>query len=242
MKVLMKIALVGAVLITTSTFAQDEAADDLGWSGKGELGYVSTSGNTDSDALNFALEILKNTENWRYRFGGAALITSKNGDKDNERYSAELQADRKLNEKSYIFAIYRYDADKFGAYDPQQSFTAGYGRELMKSDTHELKIEIGAGYKKSEERVTGFSSNEFIGRLLLEDTWQIVESTGWNNRLLIESGSDNTFTLFNTGLTVAMTDKLAVRLGWEYRHNSDIPPGTTDKTDTTTSANLVVNF
>jgi putative salt-induced outer membrane protein len=242
MKNFTKITLLGMVLLAGSAMAQDEEAEDRSWHGKGELGYVDTSGNTDSTAFNFALEILKNTENWRYRFGGTALVTSKDGDKDNERYSAELQADRKLNEKSYIFATYRYDADKFGAYDPQQSITAGYGRELMKSDTHALKIEIGAGYKDSEERVTGISSSEFIGRLLLEDSWQVFETTAWNNRLLIESGSDNTFTLFNTGVTVAMTDTFALKVGWEYRHNSDIPPGTTDKTDTTTSANLVVNF
>ena len=230
------------LLLTANVFAQDEEEIDYGWNGKGELGYVDTSGNTDSTALNLALEVLKNTEFWRFRAGATALITSKDGDKDNERYSAELQGDRKLSEKSYLFGVYRYDADKFGAYDPQQSITFGYGRELMKSDTHLLKGEVGVGYKKSKERVSGESSSEAIARLLLEDNWQIVESTAWNNRLLIEYGSDNTFTLFNTDVVVAMTDRFALKVGWEYRHNSDIPPGTLDKTDTTTSANLVYNF
>ncbi|MBT8076823.1 MAG: DUF481 domain-containing protein, partial [Gammaproteobacteria bacterium] len=170
----------GALLLTANVFAQDEEEIDYGWNGKGELGYVDTSGNTDSTALNLALEVLKNTEFWRFRAGATALITSKDGDKDNERYSAELQGDRKLNEKSYLFGVYRYDADKFGAYDPQQSITFGYGRELMKSDTHLLKGEIGVGYKKSEERISGESSSEAIARLLLEDNWQIVESTAWN--------------------------------------------------------------
>ncbi len=237
-----KITLLGLILLANSVFAQDEEAVDYGWNGKGELGYVDTSGNTDSTALNLGLEILKNTEHWRYRFGATALMTSKNGDKDNERYSAELQGDRKLSKKSYLFAVYRYDADKFGAYDPQQSVTVGYGRELMNSDTHHLKGEIGAGYKKSKERVSGLSDNEAIIRLLLEDSWQVFATTAWNNRLLVESGSDNTFTLFNTAVIVSMTERFALKVGWEYRHNSDIPPGTVDKTDTTTSANLVYNF
>ncbi len=237
-----KITLLGLILLANSAFAQDEEAVDYGWNGKGELGYVDTSGNTDSTALNLGLEILKNTEHWRYRFGATALMTSKNGDKDNERYSAELQGDRKLSKKSYLFAVYRYDADKFGAYDPQQSVTVGYGRELMNSDTHHLKGEIGAGYKKSKERVSGLSDNEAIIRLLLEDSWQVFSTTAWNNRLLVETGSDNTFTLFNTNVIVSMTERFALKVGWEYRHNSDIPPGTVDKTDTTTSANLVYNF
>lgn len=241
---LLKATLAGSVfLFTANVFAQDEEeAVDYGWNSTGELGYVSTSGNTDSTAFNVALEVLKNTENWRYRIAGTALITSKDGDKDNERYSAELQGDRKLDEKSYLFGVYRYDADKFGAYDPQQSFTVGYGRELMKSDNHLLKGEVGVGYKKSKARVSGNTDSEAIARLMLEDAWQIVASTAWNNRLLVEYGSDNTFTLFNTGLVVSMTERLALKLGWEYRHNSTIPAGTAEKTDTTTSANVVVNF
>lgn len=231
-----------ALLLTANVFAQDEEEIDYSWNGKGELGFVDTSGNTDTTALNLALEVLKNTEHWRFRAGATALMTKKNGDKDNERYAAELQGDRKLSEKSYLFGVYRYDADKFGAYDPQQSITFGYGRELMRSDRHWLKGEVGVGYKNSKERISRESSSEAIFRLLLENSWQIVETTAWDNRLLVETGSDNTFTLFNTGLSVAMTEAFALKLGWEYRHNSDIPPGTLKKTDTTTSANLVYNF
>ena len=38
-----------------------------------------------------------------------------------------------------------------------------------------------------------------------------------------------------------MNDKFALKFGFEYRNNSDVPPGV-DKTDTITSANLVYNF
>jgi putative salt-induced outer membrane protein len=59
---------------------------------------------------------------------------------------------------------------------------------------------------------------------------------------LIESGSSNTFTQFNTGLAVSMTDAFAVKLGFEARNNTNIPPGDTEHTDTITSANLVYDF
>jgi putative salt-induced outer membrane protein len=216
--------------------------DELGWSGTGELGLVSTTGNTESEALNFNLEFIKTTDTWRHRFGASALITSENGIEDNERYQMEVQSDRKLTDVSYIFGVLRSDADKFGAYDPQTTLTAGYGREFMQSETHTLKGEFGAGYRNLEERITGISSSEAIIRLVADDWWQITDSTQWTNRLLIESGSDNTFTQFNTGLNVAMSDKFAVKIGYELRNNNKIPPGNTDKTDTTTTVNLVYNF
>ncbi len=213
-----------------------------GWTGKGEFGLVKTTGNTDSEAVNLKLEFVKQSELWRHRFFGAALTTSEDGDKDTERYQVEIQSDRKLTDRSYLFGAFRWDADKFGAYDPQLTLTAGYGRELMKSERHLLKAEIGAGYRDLEERISGASSSEAIIRFLVDDTWKITDNTEWVNRLLVESGSDNTFSQFNTGLAVAMNDKFAIKVGFEARHNSEVPPGDTDKTDTTTTVNLVYNF
>lgn len=234
----------GLVLLATSVYAQDDAEEEtpLGWSGVGELGYVKTSGNTDSSALNLKLEFIRTTEHWRYRFAGTALTTSEDGTKENERYTAEAQADRKLNNKSYVFGVYRYDADKFGSYDPSQSVTVGYGRELMNSEKHILKAEIGAGYRSQKETVSGEKVDDAIIRILLDDSWQVFSTTAWTNRLLIETGSDNTFTQWNTGLAVSMNARFALKFGFELRNNSTVPAGDSKKTDTVTSANLVYKF
>ncbi|NOR20087.1 MAG: DUF481 domain-containing protein [Xanthomonadales bacterium] len=235
----------GLFLSVANAFAQDEEEEKvLGWSGTGEFGFVNTTGNTETVALNGKLNFVLTRERWRHRFSGTALKTSEDGSTDNERYTLEMQSDRKLNEKSWLFGAFRWDADKFGSYDPQMSFSVGYGRQLMKSDTHELKGEIGVGYRKLEERVSGRSSTEAIGRFLLDDSWQVFSTSLWTNRLLVEAGSSNTFTQFNSGLAISMTDRFAVKLGYEIRHNTDVPRTIADSesTDTITSVNLVYNF
>ena len=244
MRYLLKFILASSlVLSAASVFAQDEEEERvLGWTGTGEFGFVSTTGNTESEALNAKLNFVLTRERWRHRFSGTALTTSEDGIKDNERYTMEIQSDRKLSEKSWLFGAFRWDADKFGSYDPQVSLTAGYGRLLMKSEKHELKGEIGAGYRKLEERISHNSSSEAIARFVLDDSWQVFSTTLWTNRILIESGSSNTFTQFNTGLAISMTDRFAVKLGFEARNNTNIPPGDTEDTDTITSVNLVYNF
>ena len=244
MRYLLKFILASSlVLSAASVFAQDEEEERvLGWTGTGEFGFVSTTGNTESEALNAKLNFVLTRERWRHRFSGTALTTSEDGIKDNERYTMEIQSDRKLSEKSWLFGAFRWDADKFGSYDPQVSLTAGYGRLLMKSEKHELKGEIGAGYRKLEERISHNSSSEAIARFVLDDSWQVFSTTLWTNRLLIESGSSNTFTQFNTGLAISMTDRFAVKLGFEARNNTNLPPGDTEDTDTITSVNLVYNF
>ncbi len=241
-----KIILAGSLFLSAaSAFAQDEEEERVeGWEGTGEFGFVSTTGNTETVALNAKLNFILTQERWRHRFSGTALVTSEDGITDNERYTMEMQSDRKLSQKSWLFGAFRWDADKFGSYDPQMSLTAGYGRQLMKSENHELRGEIGAGYKKLEERVSGDSSSEAIARFLLDDSWQVFKTTLWTNRLLVESGSSNTFTQFNTGLAVSMTDKFAVKLGFEIRNNTEVPQDIEDSenTDTITSVNLVYNF
>jgi putative salt-induced outer membrane protein len=230
---------------TASVFAHDDPEENgvvNPWEGSGEFGFVNTTGNTETVALNLKLNFIRTGERWRHRFTGTALVTSEDGNKDNERYTTEIQSDRKFNEKSWLFGAYRWDADKFGSYDPQLSLTAGYGHQLMNSEKHVLKGEIGAGYRKLKETDSGDSSSEAIARFLLDDSWQIFKSTRWTNRLLVESGSSNTFIQFNTDLAVSMTDRFAVKLGIEIRNNTKVPPGDSKHTDTITSANLVYNF
>ena len=243
---LVKILLASCLFFTAvSVFAHDEPEEEdvvRPWEGAGEFGFVNTTGNTESVAMNMKLNFVRTGKRWRHRFSGTALMTSEDGSKDNERYTVEVQSDRKLSEKSWLFGAFRWDADKFGSYDPQVSLTAGYGYQLMKSEKHELKGEIGAGYRKLEERETGFSSSEAIARFLLDDSWQVFKTTLWTNRLLVETGSSNTFTQFNTALAVSMTDRFAIKLGFEARNNTTVPPGDSEHTDTITSANLVYNF
>lgn len=246
MRNLVKMAVAGSLFLSAASVCAQDAEEEVvdPWEGTGELGFVSTTGNTETVALNAKLNFIRTGHKWRHRFTGTALRTSEDGDTDNERYTVEVQSDRKLNEKSWMFGAFRWDADKFGSYDPQMSVSAGYGRQLMKSDTHELKGEVGLGYRNLEERVSGESSNEAIARFLLDDTWQVFKTTAWTNRLLVESGSSNTFTQFNTGLAVSMNERFALKLGFELRHNTDVPVDIADSesTDTITSANLVYNF
>jgi len=112
----------------------------------------------------------------------------------------------------------------------------------MSSENHVLKGEIGAGYRSQKETISGEKFNDAIIRILLDDSWQVFSTTAWTNRLLIETGSDNTFTQWNTGLAVSMTEKFALKLGFELRNNSTVPAGNSKKTDTVTSANLVYKF
>jgi putative salt-induced outer membrane protein len=65
--------------------------------------------------------------------------------------------------------------------------------------------------------------------------------TSFENTSLIETGSNNTFLQNDAGLAVSMNEKLALKLGYQVRHNSDVSPGK-ENTDQLITTNLVYKF
>jgi len=223
------------------SMADGEEAPDYGWSGKGELGFVMSSGNSDTQSLNAALEFVYTSVKWVHHLSAAALNSENNGDKTANRYGFGVQSDYKLSEKSYVFGALRYEKDDFSAYEDQTTATLGYGRILLDNDRHKLKVEAGAGYREASVAATGETEKGAVARGVLDWAWQLTPSTSLGERFLVEAGSDNTYLQNDLGLSVAINSRLAVKLGYQVRHNTDVPSGV-DKTDTLTSANLVYNF
>lgn len=241
MKFPMSKCVIAATFLVASpmVLAQDEEPN-TGWTGKGEFGLVKTSGNTETESLIMGVEFIKEQDKWRHRAAANALSADDRGVTTAERYGFEWQSDYKLDDKSWLLGSFRYETDEFSAYDNQQTLTFGYGRTLIDNAQSKLIGEIGIGYRDAE-LLTGMTESGAIVRGLLDYSRQVTDNSEFTNRFLVESGSDNTFVQNLAGFSVSMNDKMALKLGFEFRHNTDVPFGI-DDTDTITSANLVYNF
>ncbi len=233
--------LISVLLLFSCSVSAQSAPVNEGWSGSGEFGLVKTTGNTETESLILGLEFIKEQEKWRHRAAANVLSADGKGVTTAKRYGFEWQTDYKLDDKSWVLGAFRYESDEFSAFDNQQTLTLGYGRNLIDNVRNKLAGEIGIGYRDSELAATGISNSEAIIRGVLDYTHQLTDNSEFTNRLLVESGSDNTFIQNLAGVSVSMNDKFALKFGFEYRNNSDVPAGV-DDTDTITSANLVYNF
>jgi len=171
------------------------------------------------------------------------------------RYETGASAGFKLDERSYIVGALRYENDDFSPFDYQAIVSIGYGYTALKNDTDELSFEIGPGYKRyrpvDTTTIAGDppvamverhdAQGEAVGRGLMAYRHGFTDTTSFVDTLLVEAGSDNTFVQNDAGLQVDMSKKLALKVGYQVRHNSDVAPGikTTDQLLTT---NLVYNF
>lgn len=245
-----------AMLAAPAVQAQD-ADETPGWDGTGELGYVSSSGNSRSDSVNARLGLKYEDGDWRHslslaglRQRGEVTVLADPGDPDSgqrimetnaNRYQIGAQAARKLNERNALYGSVRYENDDFAPYEYQAIVAIGWAHTAIDSERTTLTIEGGPGYKRTKEALTGETEGAFIGRGKLDYETRLTATTSLVDTLLVEAGSDNTFIQNDFGVRVAISSQLALKAGLQHRHNTDVPEGRR-KTDRMTTLNLVYDF
>lgn len=230
-------AMVGALMITpVAAFAADN-----GWSGQGEMGLAISKGNTDSQTLVGSLGLGKEDVRWTHSLGASFLYGKNDGVQNARRYEVFGTSGYRLNERSYMFGSLRNERDRFASNEYQWTVAFGYGHQLINNDTTQLRMEIGPGYRWAKLQDVRIHNNEAILRGFMDFGHKLTTTTSLYDTLLVEAGSDNTFASNNLGLQVQMTDALALKAGFEVRHNTDVLPGT-KRTDTLTTVNVVYGF
>lgn len=263
-----KLMLVAALSAALPLVAQ---AQDGGWSGSGEVGIAATRGNSKSENVNIKLQFKQEDDTWKNNVflnalrskGEVTVATVVDGQTVNvrrydltaNRYEAGGSVGFKLDERSYVVGALRYENDDFAAFDYQWIASIGYGYTALKNQRTELSFEIGPGYKRYQPsaydvvsgdppittRIRPDADGQVVARGLISFRHKITDNTTFENVLLTEAGSDNTFLQNDAGLAVAMSEKFALKLGYQVRHNTDVADSA-KKTDQLLTTNLVYNF
>src|SRR5688572_3003145 len=173
------------------------------WSGKGETGLVVSSGNTDTQSANAKMQAINETPDWKLAFGGAVLYASDEEGKTANRWDVATQLDWNFTKRNFLFGAGRYEQDEFSGFKYQATASYGIGRRFFDTPTTRATGTLGAGYKFFETRDSfdeagtlieeGASDREVIFRATLDFDHQFTATTSFINRLIVESGADNTF-------------------------------------------------
>ncbi len=188
--------------------------------------------------------------------GNPVVQNSTKYDLTANRYAAGASTGYKFDDRSYVVGALRYEHDAFSPYQYQYTASIGYGYQVLKNAANELSFEVGPGYKVQQPKgaydysvnppvyFKADSDNYVVGRGLVSYKHNFNETTSLVDTLLVEAGSENTYLQNDLGLQVKMSDKLALKAGYQVRHNTDIPPlsGYTHKTDQLLTTNLVYGF
>lgn len=211
------------------------------WKGEGELGFSSTSGNTESENLNANLGLSRQTENWKHSISLEAFRAKTDGETNVDLLELRERSEYGLSERSYAYGQLRYEDDEFSGYDYQTTVTVGAGSRFVESERHRLDASAGVGIRRVKDSASGDSDDEGIVGADLIYQYTISETASLNERLLLEAGEDNTYSESETALVTRISGALSARFSYLVKHNSTVPPGI-EKTDRFVTVSLVYAF
>lgn len=226
--------------LNANTDATKKVAVKEGWQGSVALGYLHTTGNSNTVSLNSKAIAGYKRGNWQDSLSLTALNASQDNQRTAESYEGNGQSNYSLTDNNYLFGVVDYLSDRFSGYGRRTTEVFGYGRRLLNSDTQHLDMEIGAGARQT--RYTDNSSDSrIIERVALNYLWNFSDTSNFSENLSVEHGTDNTFTQSVTALTANLAGSFALSVSYTVKHNSTVLPGFKN-TDTITAVSLVYSF
>jgi putative salt-induced outer membrane protein len=224
------------------------------WIGKGQLGFLDSQGNSDAMSLNGNIDLLRYDGPWKNEIYVGGLYGKNSGIVSAERWETRGQSNYTVSGDLFAFGGLRYEHDLFDGFQYQASLTGGMGYKFINDTDTKLTAQVGVGYRSLRpETIVKDPDGQVISRTPLNTTGDAIATVGVDfshaftktttltNKFLTEAGSDNTLLQDALALTVKMSDKLALSVGYTISDNTK-PPAPLKRVDTLTSVNLVFGF
>lgn len=196
---------------------------DPGLHGRVGFSFAEARGNTDTLAISgdSTLEYVTGGP-WLYD-AKLLFVAREEGDvATEERYEARLTANRYWTEDNYLFGRLDWRKDNFGGVREEWVPSVGVGRVILHTERHELKAEIGGGYRYADladgTREEGAALSGGI-----RYKWQISPTAEFYQNVVVQQSEDNTYLESETGLRTDIIGNLNARISYIVKHNTDVP-------------------
>lgn len=236
--------LIAAVVLLMSGVVSAQAPapveEEGPWSGALSLGYLSTSGNTETTSYSTKFRVGYTEDKWAHAFNASANGADETDTTTAEAYQAGWKSEYSFTENNFIFGTVDWRKDRFSGVDQQLSEAIGYGRRLLKTPNHVLSVALGVGHRQAD-LADGTSESGVIGRGSIDYNWIFSESAGFDQNIIVESGSDNTYIESVSAIRANLLGSFALVLAYTIKQNSDVPVGS-EKTDRLTAVSIEYAF
>lgn len=243
-----------AAALPAVTRADDPAPPQGVWTGKGQAGYTSSQGNSQAKSATAALDMGLVEGPWQHTFHLGGLYGESAKVVAAERWDTAWQSAYNFTKQFYGFGGVRYQHDLYNGFLYQESIATGVGYKIFDSDATKLDVQVGVGYRKLRPDVLVQDStgaviarelqpieSGAIGTVGVNYSQALSATTTLTDKLLVESGSSDTLITNALAVSVKISTKLALSVGYAIQDNSKPPEGA-KKLDTLETVNIVYSF
>jgi putative salt-induced outer membrane protein len=223
------------------------------WTGKGELGALLARGNADATSADAKLDVAQVFGDWKdaahlaFLYGKNASFTTA------QRIEAGWQTNYNFSPRMFVFGAVAGEDDKFSGFVYQVTLSTGVGYKIIDSDSTKLTGTVGVGYRRLQSetlikdpngdgevigRIKGDTTGDAVATAGIDYVQQLTKTTKLTDKFLVTPGDTNTAAQNDFAVQVAMSDRLALSVGYGIRYNSNPPLGA-KTTDQLTTINIV---
>ena len=249
MKRLFLASLMASILAPAAVRADDPAAPPSAtaptkpWTNETEFSYVSANGNTKSTTTSGKEKFAYTLKKTVFEIFGGGLGTKSAGVVTAEQYNAGEKISYKLSERNYTFEQFRWDKDRFAGINDRYDSTAGFGRELIVTDTDKLIAEIGGGWT-AEDRLIVPNQNFGTGRFYTKYTRTVTATVNFSQDgeyIQNLDDKDNGRAKTETAVTAAISKHFSIKGSYVWKWVG-VPPLGFGRSDTLTTVSLLAVY
>lgn len=230
-RVLLAVALSGAVVASGPAHAQATLKPDGQWRHAVGLGLSYASGNSESSNLTLNADGVRQTDHDKWSYHGKVLRAKSDGNTTGDQIGLGTRYERNLAERVFGFGQGDYLRDPPANLSRRTSVGTGLGYHVFQTEELTWNVFTGLGY--THDRYVAptdiggaIRSSWGYAELLIgqESNHRISETSTFRQRLVLfpnlrESGEYRA--QFDAGLAVAINDRLSLTATLTYRYNSD---------------------
>lgn len=213
------------------------------WSGKAEVSYVGTSGNTDTSSLGGGVEVNYKPLPWEFTLKGAVIYAETDDVTTAESFAADFRASRLLTERWDVFGEALYYKNEFAGIESRYGARAGAGYKFLLGPVHFLKVDAAFGYI-SEDPVIGEDDDFPTLSSGVHYKWAFSPNAEFTDDFVITWNLDDSDDVVYTNvaaLSASLTKILSLKASYTIRYDNQPVPGFEER-DTITAFALVAKF
>ncbi len=211
-----------------------------GWSGTGELGAFTSSGNTRNSGMALAGRLVKQGVNWKHGARSAVDYQRENGRTSKERYFAGYEGNYSVSARGYGLLTSSYERDRFSGFDHRFAQSVGVGYKLIERPTLKMALEGGPALRQTRF-TNGLDDVGFAFRSAANLRWDATPKLAFTQNASVYHDTFNTSLQSLAATTAKLNGALSARASFQLNTESN-PPAGRRTADTTSRLTLVYSF
>lgn len=208
-----------------------------------EVGYIETSGNTDTKEFNLDSKVERAWDKHMGTFKVEAQYAKSGSQETKNKYAMEAEYDYMFSESFAFSYVIGYKSDKFSGFDYQVYTGPGIKYTAISQEVQTLAFDAGALYYK-DNYIAGGSDSYAAYRFKALYNRNINENIKFAQDLELKGSFDdfdNYFLTSKSSLISKISDIFSAGISYkvDYAH---LPVSGKDDTDTTLMLNLIMDY